>query len=494
VSTTDAAERAALTLAPNGLLLDGRWIDAEAHATLPVTDPSTGEVLVQVADASVQDARAALDAAVAAQRGWAATAPRVRGEILRRTYELMTERNEQLALLMTLEMGKPLAESRSEVAYAADFFRWFSEEAVRLDGTWATAPDGASRIVTMRQPVGPCLLVTPWNFPLAMAARKMGPAFAAGCTVIVKAAKQTPLSMHAVAAILQEAGLPDGVLGTITTSHASAVVSELIRDPRLRKLSFTGSTEVGQSLAAQAAATVLRVSLELGGNAPFIVFDDADVDHAVEQAVLAKLRNNGEACTAANRFYVHESRVEEFSMKLVDRFRRLVVGRGTRKDVTLGPLIDQAAVDKVAELVAAARAEGAELAFATPVPDGAGYFAPASVLMGVPADSRIVREEIFGPVAPIVSFRTEEEVLRWSNASEYGLAGYLFTRDLDRAIRVAEALEVGMIGINRGVLSNPAAPFGGIKASGYGREGGHEGIDEYVETKYLSLSVAGPAA
>ncbi|TXN29954.1 NAD-dependent succinate-semialdehyde dehydrogenase [Lacisediminihabitans profunda] len=482
-------EAAVLASVPKGLLRGGRWVDSSTGNTLGVEDPSTGEVLVQVADASVEDALAAMDAAVAAQPSWAATAPRVRGEILRRTYEIMTERNEDLALLMTLEMGKPIAESRSEVAYAADFFRWFAEEAVRLDGSWSTAPDGKSRIVTLKQPVGPCLLVTPWNFPLAMGARKIGPAVAAGCTVIVKPAKQTPLSMHAIAAILTEAGLPDGVLGTVTTSKASAVVSALIDDPRLRKLSFTGSTEVGQSLAGQAAKGPIRLSLELGGNAPFVVFEDADVDHAVDQAMLAKLRNNGEACTAANRFYVHESILDEFSSKFAARFETLVVGRGTQADVTLGPLIDQAAVDKVEGLVAAAVAEGAIVLYETPLPNATGYFSPARVITGVSATSRLVAEEIFGPVAPIVAFSSEEEVLGWANDSEYGLAAYLFTRDLDRAVRMSERLEAGMIGVNRGVLSNPAAPFGGIKSSGYGREGGHVGIDEYVETKYLSLNV-----
>ncbi len=483
-------EAAVLAGVPTGLLLGGAWRPSSTRRTLGVIDPSTEEVLIEVADASVEDAAAALDAAVQTQHSWASTPPRARGEILRRTYEIMTERNEQLALLMTLEMGKPLAESRSEVAYAADFFRWFAEEAVRLDGSWSTAPDGTSRIVTMKQPVGPCLLVTPWNFPLAMGARKIGPALAAGCTVIVKPAKQTPLSMHAIAQILAEAGLPDGVLGTLTTSRASAVVSSLLADPRLRKLSFTGSTEVGQSLAEQSARGVIRLSLELGGNAPFIVFRDADVDHAVEQAMLAKLRNNGEACTAANRFYVHESIAERFSARLVERFSTLVVGRGTDATTTLGPLIDKAAVDKVAVLVADAVAEGAHVAYETPLPGGPGFYSPARVVTGVAHDSRLVREEIFGPVAPIVAFSDEDEVVRWANDSEYGLAAYLFTRDLDRAVRVSERLEAGMIGVNRGVLSNPAAPFGGIKSSGYGREGGHVGIDEYVETKYLSLNVS----
>ncbi len=484
-----SVESKVLANVPTGLLRSGGWHQAASGKTLGVDDPSSGQVLVQVADASVADAVAALDSAVAAQAGWAATSPRERGEILRRTFELMSERNEELALLMTLEMGKPIAESRSEVAYAADFFRWFSEEAVRLDGSWSTAPDGRSRIVTMKQPVGPCLLVTPWNFPLAMGARKIGPAFAAGCTVVVKAAKQTPLSMNAIAAIMLEAGLPDGVLNTVTTSTSSSVVSALIDDGRLRKLSFTGSTEVGQSLAAQSATSLIRLSLELGGNAPFIVFEDADVTHAVDQAVLAKLRNNGEACTAANRFYVHESIVDRFTSELVARFGQLVVGRGTEDGVTLGPLIDRAAVDKVEELVSAAVADGATVAFETGLPSGHGFYCAARVVRDVPPTSRLVQEEIFGPVAPIVSFSTEEEVIGWANSSEYGLAAYLFTENLDRTVRVSERLEAGMIGINRGVLSNPAAPFGGIKASGYGREGGHVGIDEYVETKYLSLNV-----
>ncbi|WP_323373878.1 NAD-dependent succinate-semialdehyde dehydrogenase [Microbacterium sp. STN6] len=489
---TERAERyhRALSQAPTQLLRGGRWIDAEGGAAFDVEDPSTAVPIARVADASIADARAALDSAVEAQARWAATAPRERGEILRRSFELMTQRNEDLAVLMTLEMGKPLAESRAEVAYAADYFRWFSEEAVRVDGTWATAPDGGSRILTMRQPVGPCLFVTPWNFPLAMGARKIGPAFAAGCTVVVKPAKQTPLSMLALAAILMEAGLPAGVLNVVTTSKSSLVVSDLLADRRLRKLSFTGSTEVGQSLARQAADGLLRVSLELGGNAPLIVFDDADVDRAVEQAVIAKLRNNGEACTAANRLYVHASIAEEFTRKLVERVSLTTVGPGVDDGVTLGALIDQAAVDKVAELVDAAVADGATVAYASEVPSGNGYYSAARVLTNVPKTSRIVREEIFGPVAPIVVFNTEEEVVEWANASDFGLAGYVFTTDLGRAVRVSEALDVGMIGLNRGVLSNPAAPFGGVKASGYGREGGHEGIDEYLERKYLSIQVS----
>ncbi|MFD1714104.1 NAD-dependent succinate-semialdehyde dehydrogenase [Amnibacterium flavum] len=485
-----SADRAsAIAAAPTGLLRGGSWVASSTGAEFDVLDPATEEPIVGVADASVEDALAALDVATATQRSWAATPPRERGEILRRTYEIMTERNEVLATLMTMEMGKPLAESRAEVAYAADFFRWFSEEAVRLDGTWSTAPDGKSRIVTMKQPVGPCLFVTPWNFPLAMGARKIGPAIAAGCTVLVKPAKQTPLSMLALAAIMREAGLPDGVLATLTTSASQAVVSALIADPRLRKLSFTGSTEVGRSLAEQSAGTLLRVSLELGGNAPFIVFDDADIDAAIDGAMLAKLRNNGEACTAANRFYVQEGIADEFTRRLAERFGELVVGAGLDDGVTLGPLIDRGAVDKVAELVSDAVESGARVVTSVGRDGGAGYFSPASVIDRVDPGARIVTEEIFGPVAPIVRFTDEEQVLRWANSSEYGLAGYLFTRDLSRAIRVGEALEVGMIGINRGVLSNPAAPFGGVKASGYGREGGHVGIDEYVEIKYLSLQI-----
>jgi succinate-semialdehyde dehydrogenase/glutarate-semialdehyde dehydrogenase len=484
MSVTEASVLAGV---PRGLLIGG-WRPASGGAEFEVDDPSTGAPIARVADATIQDADAALDLAARTQASWAATPPRERSEMLRRAFELMIERTEELALLMTLEMGKPLAESRAEVAYSADYLRWFAEEAVRINGRWSTAPDGGSRIWTMRQPVGPVLLVTPWNFPLAMGTRKLGPALAAGCTAIVKPAKQTPLSMLALAGILLEAGVPEGVVSILTTTDSRGVVARLMADARLRKLSFTGSTEVGQGLVRQSADRMLRLSLELGGNGPFIVFDDADIPLAVEAAVRAKLRNNGEACTAANRLFVQEGVREEFVVRLVDAFRGIRVGRGTEDGVGIGPLIDAGAVGKVEELVADATAAGAVVRFRADVPEGAGSYYPHTVVDGVPASSRLVQEEIFGPVAPIVGFTTEDEVLGYANSSEYGLASYVFTRDLDRAIRVAERLETGMVGLNRGVLSNVAAPFGGWKSSGYGREGGSEGIEEYLELKYVAVN------
>jgi succinate-semialdehyde dehydrogenase/glutarate-semialdehyde dehydrogenase len=442
-----------------------------------------------VADASPGDAVAALDAAVEAAPGWAAHPPRERGEILRRAFEAILARADDLALLMTLEMGKPLAESRSEIVYGAEFLRWFSEEAVRIDGRYATAPGGNGRLLTMRQPVGPCLLITPWNFPLAMGTRKVGPAIAAGCTMVVKPAQQTPLSMLAFAQILEECGLPTGVLNLITSSHAGATSAPLIADPRLRKLSFTGSTEVGRLLMSQASETLLRLSMELGGNAPFLVFGDADLDAAVQGAVLAKMRNVGEACTAANRFHVHESVAAEFTKRLARRIGGMKLGRGTEPGIEVGPLIDANQRDKVAELVQDAVDRGAKPLTGGKAVDRAGYFYEATVLGDVHADSRLLTEEIFGPVAPVMTFSTEEEAIRAANASEYGLAAYLFTTDLKRALRVSEALETGMIGLNQGIVSNPAAPFGGIKQSGFGREGGHEGINEYLATKYLAINM-----
>ncbi len=459
------------------------------HGTLPVQDPSTGEVLAEVADASPADAIAALDAAVEAAPTWAAHPPRERGEILRRAFEMINERADDLALLMTLEMGKPLAESRSEIVYAAEFLRWFSEEAVRIDGRYATAPGGNGRLLTMRQPVGPCLLITPWNFPLAMGTRKVGPAIAAGCTMVVKPAQQTPLSMLAFAQILEECGLPGGVLNLITSSSAGATSAPLIADQRLRKLSFTGSTEVGRLLMSQASETLLRLSMELGGNAPFLVFADADLDAAVQGAVLAKMRNGGEACTAANRFHVHESVAAEFTERLAQRIGAMKLGRGTEPGIELGPLIDGKQRDKVAELVQDAVDRGAKPLTGGNAVDGPGYFYEATVLGDVHAGSRLMTEEIFGPVAPVVTFSTEEEAIRAANASEYGLAAYLFTTNLKRALRVSEALETGMIGLNQGIVSNPAAPFGGIKQSGFGREGGPEGINEYLATKYLAINM-----
>ncbi|MEO6999475.1 MAG: NAD-dependent succinate-semialdehyde dehydrogenase, partial [Terracoccus sp.] len=395
----------------------------------------------------------------------------------------------EFAMLMTLEMGKTLTESRGEVTYGAEFFRWFSEEAVRTGGRYAVAPNGATRLLTTKQPVGPTLMITPWNFPLAMGTRNIGPAIAAGCTMVVKPASQTPLTMLALAELLRECGLPDGVLNVVTTSHTGDVMEPLIRDPRLRKLTFTGSTQVGRRLIEQAAQGVLRVSMELGGNAPFLVFADADVDKAVEGAMLAKMRNMGEACTAANRFYVHESVAEDFTAKLSKRMGALVVGRGTKKGVDVGPLVDEKSRDKVVSLVDDAVSKGAKVLVGGEVPKGAGWFYPPTVLTGVPHDADMATEEIFGPVAPVSTFTDDDEAVRLANDTEYGLVAYLFTRDLSRALLVAEALEYGMVGVNQGIVSNPAAPFGGVKSSGVGREGGFEGIEEYLETKYVGIAL-----
>jgi succinate-semialdehyde dehydrogenase/glutarate-semialdehyde dehydrogenase len=484
-------QKSVIDAVPKGLLIGGQWRDGSDGQTIAVDDPSNGRVLTHVAAASVADGRAALDAAVAAQADWARTAPRDRGELLRTAYEKITERAEEFAMLMTLEMGKTLAESRGEVAYGAEFFRWFSEEAVRISGRWSTAPNGATRLMTMKQPVGPTLMITPWNFPLAMGTRKIGPAIAAGCTMVVKPASQTPLTMLALAELLRECGLPDGVLNVVMTTHATTgdVMEPLIRDPRLRKLTFTGSTPVGRSLMEQASQGILRVSMELGGNAPFLVFEDADVDQAVEGAMLAKMRNMGEACTAANRFYVHESLADEFSAKLARRMGALTLGKGTKDGVDVGPLVDEKARDKVSALVDDAVAKGAKVLVGGSAPDGAGWFYTPTVLADVPTNADMAREEIFGPVAPVTTFRTDAEAIRLANDTEYGLVAYLFTKDLSRAITMSEALEYGMVGVNQGIVSNPAAPFGGVKSSGVGREGGFEGIDEYLETKYVGIAL-----
>jgi succinate-semialdehyde dehydrogenase/glutarate-semialdehyde dehydrogenase len=474
---------------PKGLYIGGEWRDASGGATIPVEDPATGEALCDVADATPEDAKAALDAAAAAQSDWAAHPPRERGEILRRAYEEMTERADELALLMTLEMGKAVAESKAEIAYASEFFRWNGEEAVRIDGRYATAPNGAGRLLTMKQPVGPCLLITPWNFPAAMGTRKIGPAIAAGCTMVVKPAKLTPLSMLALAQILENAGLPKGVLNVVTAKSASATTGPLIEDPRLRKLSFTGSTEVGRKLIEQAAPNVLKLSMELGGNAPFLVFEDADLDAAVEGAMVAKLRNIGEACTAANRFHVAAPVAEEFASRLAERMRELKVGRGTEDGVDIGPLVDSDTREKVADLVEDATAKGAKpLVGGSPV-DGPGYFYEPTVLGGVTHDARVLKEEIFGPVAPVIGFDSEDEAIAAANDTEFGLVAYVFTSDFKRALRVCEGLETGMVGLNQGLVSNPAAPFGGVKQSGFGREGGYEGIEEYLETKYVAINM-----
>ncbi|MPY82843.1 MAG: aldehyde dehydrogenase family protein [Actinophytocola sp.] len=471
------------------LFIDGKWRPASGSKTFPVHDPSTGEVLCEVADASPADGKEALDAAVAAQASWAKHPPRERGEILRRSYELLMERNEELALLMTLEMGKPLAESRGEVAYAGEFFRWFAEEAVRIEGGYAVAPNGKGRFLVHRQPVGPSLLITPWNFPMAMGTRKIGPAIAAGCTSVIKPAAQTPLSMLALAGIMAEAGLPEGVVNVITTSDSGGVMEPLIRDGRARKLSFTGSTGVGRKLLEQCSEKVLRTSMELGGNAPFLVFDDADLDAAVDGAMLAKLRNIGEACTAANRFYVQRGVADEFARRLTERMSAQPIGRGTEEDVVIGPLIDEAAIEKVSSLVSDAVDRGAKVLTGGSGVDGPGHFYQPTVLTDVPQDARLAHEEIFGPVAPINVFDTEDEAVAKANDTEYGLVSYLYTSDINRGLRVSEALEAGMVGLNQGIVSNPAAPFGGIKHSGLGREGGTVGIDEFLETKYIAVGL-----
>ncbi|WP_082563932.1 MULTISPECIES: NAD-dependent succinate-semialdehyde dehydrogenase [unclassified Nocardioides] len=451
-----------------------------------VLDPVDGSVIDRVPDATVADAIGALDRAVAVQAEWAATPPRDRGEILRRAFELITERADEFGRTISLEMGKPLAEGKGEVAYGAEFLRWFSEEAVRIRGSWLNAPAGGSRLLTLKKPVGPCLFVTPWNFPLAMGTRKIGPAIAAGCTMIVKPASATPLTMIKLAEVFAEAGLPDGVLQVVTTRSSREVTAALMADDRLRKVSFTGSTAVGKGLVEQSAANLQRVSMELGGNAPFLVFDDADVDAAIEGAMVAKMRNMGEACTSANRFLVQSGVAEEFTRKLAERMGALKVGRGQDDGVEVGPLIDADAVAGVRELVDDAVAQGARVATGGGEPDGNFY--PPTVLADVPAGARINREEVFGPVAPVTTFTDEDEAIRLANDTEYGLASYVYTRDLDRTLRVVESLAFGMVGVNTGLVSNPAAPFGGVKASGFGREGGFEGIEEYLDTTYVGIA------
>jgi len=470
-----------------GLFIGGSWREAEGADDFAVLDPADGSVLARVADASVNDAIEALDAAVAAQHEWARTAPRERGEILRRAFELVNARADDFAELMSLEMGKTVAEAKGEVTYGNEFFRWFSEEAVRIHGRWMQAPAGGSRLLTVKKPVGPCLFVTPWNFPLAMGTRKIGPAIAAGCTMVVKPASMTPLTMLALASVLQEAGLPDGVLNVIPSSRSGEVSEALMQDDRLRKVSFTGSTGVGKVLVRQSADNLQRMSMELGGNAPFLVFEDADIDAAVDGAMIAKMRNMGEACTAANRFLVHRDVAGEFGEKLAARMSGLTVGRGQDEGVDVGPLIEEKAVESVHQLVTDAIHDGARLVTGGTVPDGPGFFYSPTVLVDVHPESEINTQEIFGPVAPITTFSTEEEAIERANASEYGLASYAYTRDLARTIRLAESLEFGMVGINTGLISNPAAPFGGVKSSGFGREGGFEGIEEYLDTTYVAL-------
>ena len=472
-----------------GLYIDGTWREANGGERFTVYDPADGSALTDVADGSALDAMDALDAAAAAQHDWARTPPRERSEILRRAFTLLTERAGAFAQLMSLEMGKTVAEAKGEVAYGAEFFRWYAEEAVRIHGRWMQAPAGGSRLLTIRKPVGPCLFITPWNFPLAMGTRKIGPAVAAGCTMIVKPAELTPLTMLALTALMEEAGLPPGVLNVVPTTNSQELGQALMADDRLRKVSFTGSTPVGKILVRQSADELQRVSMELGGNAPFLVFEDADVDAAVDGAMIAKMRNMGEACTSANRFLVHESVAEEFGRKLGERMSVLTVGRGQEEGVDVGPLINAEAVESVGELVTDAVHDGASLVCGGKAPDGPGYFYPPTVLLGVPPESQINKVEIFGPVAPITTFTDEDEAVTRANETEYGLVAYVYTRDLSRTIRMAESLDFGMVGVNTGLVSNPAAPFGGVKQSGFGREGGFEGIDEYLDTTYVALPV-----
>lgn len=472
---------------PTQLLIGGEWRDSTSGETFDVENPATGEKLATLASANSEDATAALDAACAVQDEWARTTPRERAEILRRAFELVQERAEDFAALMTLEMGKPIAESKGEVTYGGEFLRWFSEEAVRDYGRTATVPEGTLRMITRRKPVGPCLLITPWNFPLAMATRKVAPAVAAGCTMVLKPAKLTPLTAQYFAQTMLDAGLPKGVLNVVSGKSASAISEPLLADARLRKLSFTGSTPVGRTLLKGAADNVLRTSMELGGNAPFIVFEDADIDQAVKGAMGAKMRNIGEACTAANRFLVHESVAEEFSEKLVAEFKKLKLGNGMDEGVTCGPLIEPKALDSVSGLVDDAAEKGATILTGGKRAGGDGYFYEPTVISNVSRETRVSQEEIFGPVAPIITFSTEEEALEIANDTEYGLASYVFTEDSDRLWRVADGLEFGLMGFNAGVISNAAAPFGGVKQSGLGREGGAEGIAEYTTVQYVGI-------
>lgn len=484
MSAASVNEQELLARVPSGLFIDGQWVAAEGGRELKVYDPATGKEIKSIADASVADGARALDAAAAAADSWAATPARVRSNILRRAYDLLQERRDDFAMLMTLEMGKPLAESNGEVTYGGEFLRWFSEEAVRITGRYGSTPEGTGRMIVTQHPVGPCYLITPWNFPLAMATRKIAPALAAGCTVVVKPAELTPLTTLYFVQLLVDAGLPAGVVNVITTSTSGAVSEPIIADPRLRKLSFTGSTPVGQKLIQQAAKGILRTSMELGGNAPFVVFEDADLDKAVEGAIAAKFRNIGQACTAANRFIVHESVVEEFTRRVTERVKAFTTGRGTGDGITIGPLINDAAVSKAEELVKDAVDRGATLLAGGRRIDGDGTFYEATVLGGVTPGSEILRQEIFGPVMAITSFSDEDEAIRLANDTEYGLIGYVYTKDLARGQRMIDRLQTGMMGLNLGVISNAAAPFGGVKQSGLGREGGFEGIHEYLSTKY----------
>ncbi|MEN9749226.1 MAG: hypothetical protein RL149_304 [Actinomycetota bacterium] len=479
------SEQELLAKVPTGLYIGGKWVEGSASSQIAVEDPATGKTLLEIANATAEDGLRALTAADDAQATWSRVAPRERAEILRRTFELVRERSEEFAMLISMEMGKPLAEARGEVTYGNEFLRWFSEEAVRISGRYGVSPEGTGRMLVTQRPVGPAFAITPWNFPLAMATRKIGPAIAAGCTMVVKPAELTPLTTMLLVATLEEAGLPAGVVNVINTSTSAATSAPIIADPRLRKITFTGSTQVGIKLLEQSAQRVLRSSMELGGNAPFLVFEDADIDAAVNGAMLAKMRNIGQACTAANRFIIHDSVADEFGQKFAERMSGLKLGRGLAADTTCGPVINEKARQNMARLVDASKREGAEVLVGGDVGDGDGYFFKPTVLDHVQPGSTILKDEIFGPIAPITRFKTEEEAVRLANDTEFGLVSYAFTADLKRGLRLVETLDTGMTGLNTGLVSNAAAPFGGVKASGLGREGGPEGIHEYLETKYV---------
>ncbi|WIE74195.1 MULTISPECIES: NAD-dependent succinate-semialdehyde dehydrogenase [unclassified Curtobacterium] len=485
-STTD---RASITAGvPTGLLIGGVERAASDGATFDVHDPVDGSVIATVSSGTRNDAQAAVDAAADAAAGWAATPPRKRSEVLSRAYDLMVERADWFARLITAENGKVFADARGEVLYAAEFLRWYAEEAVRIPGALQTAPGGTNKILVEHRPIGIAILVTPWNFPAAMATRKIGPALAAGCTTVLKPASDTPLTALAIGALFAEAGLPAGVLNVLPSRSSGTVVEQMVRDPRARKLSFTGSTEVGVKLMKLAAESVVNTSMELGGNAPFVVFDDADLDEAVAGAMIAKMRNGGEACTAANRFYVQEGIADAFSARLAEAMGALRTGDGLDPQVQLGPMVNETARDDIARLVDGAKEDGATVLTGGASPDGPGWFYPATVLTGVPEHARILKEEIFGPVAPVVTFRTEDDAVRLANGTPFGLVSYVYTQDLARGLRVSGRIESGMVGLNRGLVSDPAAPFGGMKESGIGREGGAEGLLEYMESQYIAVS------
>jgi succinate-semialdehyde dehydrogenase/glutarate-semialdehyde dehydrogenase len=486
LSTSEPLDVDGLTV-PRQLLIAGNWQDASSSDTVEVINPSDASVITDIADADVEDGLAAVDAAAAALPEWAATPPRRRAEVLSRCFDLMTERSEQIAHLISLENGKALADARGEVAYAAEFFRWYAEEAVRIIGDVSVSPSGSNRILVQHMPIGVCVLITPWNFPAAMATRKLAPALAAGCTAVLKPATLTPLTTLAIAQLMIDAGVPAGVVNIITTSKTSDVMTPILADPRVRKLSFTGSTSVGRHLLRQAADNVLKCSMELGGNAPFLVFDDADLELALDGAMIAKMRNGGQACTAANRIYVQRGIHDEFARRLAARMGAMRVGPGTDASTEVGPLVDEASVRKVDSLVRDAVSQGARLLAGGKAIDGAGYYYPPTVVTNVPLQARMVSEEIFGPVASVIPFDTEDEVIAAANDSEYGLAAYVFTEDLRRGLRVSERIESGMVALNRGLVSDPAAPFGGVKQSGLGREGAHQGLLDFTETKYIAL-------